>query len=301
MTLDNLSKKTSIIKISLGVACLCWLYAADASADVIDDHHNRATAAATEGQWEVAADELEQALDLLPGRSALLSYNLGTAYAHIGDNGRATFHLRRALQPEAAPSADIAEAARRNLGIVRTRVETAAAASGAQLDPPETSWDLVLTAVRAPSVGVIALVCGWGAFFLWGFRNLRGRTTTSRGIASVAGSIIAVLLVVFVIAGSLHGMSLQTDESSPVAIVLQSQVDVRQAPGQHRKQVFTLQGGSQVRIVERAHGWYQVRLAGGLSGWVPESAVAELHGARRRQRARPATQTDDGTPHTSPS
>lgn len=281
MPRTNMSKRT-YIKIALSFA-LCWLYIAPAQADVVDEQHKRATAAATRSDWQQAANDLERALDLLPGRSAQLSYNLGTAYAHLGDNGRATYHLRRALQPEAVPSAEIAEAARRNLGIVRSRIETAAAAAGTQINPPETWWDLVLTAVRAPSVGIVALVSGWLAFFIWGFRSWRKEQV--RGFTSVTGSLVAVLLVIFVAVGALHGLSLRADQTSPVAIVLPSQAHVREAPGQHRKQLFSVQGGSQVRIVERAHGWCQIRLTGGLGGWVPESVLGELHGARRRQRA----------------
>lgn len=265
-----------------------WLGGATgARADVVDDHHSRAVETANAGQWEDTAREIEQALDLLPGRSALLSYNLGTAYANLGQNGRATFHLRRALQPEALPSAEIAEAARRNLGIVRTRVETAAAATSAQIDPPETWWDLVLTAVRAPAVGLLALACGWLGFFLWGYRNVRqARAAAPSSLAGVTGSIIAVLLAIFVLTGALHGLALQADEATPIAIVLTPTLEVRDAPGAHRKQVFTIAGGSQVRITERAHGWCQIRLSGGLGGWVPESTLAELYGQRRRQRAR---------------
>ncbi|MCA9663290.1 MAG: hypothetical protein KC486_33480, partial [Myxococcales bacterium] len=261
-------------------ACgLALAWSPPAAADVVDDAYVAGNAAARAGDWETAVERYREAEGLLPGRSAALSFNLGTAYAQLGELGHATFHLRRALQQAAEPSAEVAEAARRNLGIVRQRMEVAADTSGAQLDRPETWWDLLLAAVKAPLFGWLALGSGW-----LGLAAHLVRRRLGGGAATGTRSLVGVLAVIFLVLGGLHGLALRAERQSPEAIVLSANADVREAPGAHRKSAFALQGGSRVRIVERVPGWSRVRLAGGLEGWLPADELGELQ--RKRQGAR---------------
>ncbi len=248
----------------------------EATADVVDDAFNAGNKAARAGDWATAIKHYREAEGLLPGRSAELSFNLGTAHAQLGQQGPAVFNLRRALQSEAKPSVEIAEAARRNLGIVRQRMEVAAATSGAQIDRPEGWWELIIAAVKAPFFGWLALGAGWTALLGHLFGRRRSHSTAI-GIRSLVG----ILAVLFVIIGALHGLALRAEERSPMAIVMPASAEVREAPGAHRKEAFSLQGGSRVRIVDRAPGWSQIRLGGGLQGWLPSGDLGELRSARR--------------------
>jgi hypothetical protein len=102
------------------------------------------------------------------------------------------------------------------------------------------------------------------------------------GVAAVGvRSLVGVLVVVFVVVGTLHGLSLRAEQSSPMAIILPASAEVREAPGAHRKEAFSLQGGSRVRIVDRAPGWSRIRLAGGLYGWLPAEDLGELRRSGR--------------------
>jgi len=250
-----------------------------AAADVVDDAFTAGNEAARAGDWEGASAHYREAEGLLPWRSAELSFNLGTAYAQLGELGPAVYHLRRALQSQASASSEIAEAAGRNLGIVRQRMEVAATSSGAQIDRPEGWWELLLAAAQAPFFAWLALGAGWLALL---GHIVRRRL---RGVAAVgARSLVGVLAVVFVLIGALHAFALRAEQLSPMAIVLPASAEVREAPGSHRKEAFSLQGGSRVRIVDRAPGWSRVRLAGGLHGWLPEGDLGELQGARRGVR-----------------
>ncbi|HGG57717.1 MAG TPA: hypothetical protein ENK31_07975 [Nannocystis exedens] len=253
-----------------------WLPAFHARADVVDDAFKAGNEAARSGDWATAIKHYREAEGLLPGRSAELSFNLGTAHAQLGDNGPAVFNLRRALQSEARPSAEIAEAARRNLGIVRQRMEVAAATSGAQIDRPEGWWELIIVAVKAPFFGWLALCAGWMALAGHFFGRRRSHSTAT-GLRSLVG----ILVVIFVIIGGLHGLALRAEQRSPMAIVMPESAEVREAPGAHRKEAFSLQGGSRVRIVDRAPGWSQIRLGGGLHGWLPSGDLGELRSSRR--------------------
>src|SRR5690606_17207320 len=130
-------------------------------ADVVDDAYAAGNEAALAGDWASAIEHWQHALELLPGRSAQLDYDLGTAYAQIGELGRATYHLERALQADARPSVEVAEAARRNLGIVRRRAEVQAEVADARISREESWWDLVVAVLAGQAFAWISLVSGW--------------------------------------------------------------------------------------------------------------------------------------------
>jgi hypothetical protein len=284
----------------LVVRSLVLLVSPRVSADEVDAHYAAGNAAAQAGDWQRAVAEYERAATLLPQRSALVSYDLGTAYAHVGELGRATYHLRRAMDFRAGPTTEILESARHNLGVVRRRVELQATASGTLVDRPETWWDLIVEALRAPGIGWLALTSGWGFLgvaFVHRRRRLEGRST------AISGALSIVLAVCFVVPGILHAMAIRADRTAPAAIVLDERVDAREGPGSHRKVELTLQGGAQVRIVDRAPGWVHVRLPGGIEGWVPETTVGELAAVhpsagtltRRSRRDQPMPQPSAAT------
>jgi len=242
-------------------------------ADVVDDAFAEGNERAEAGDWDGAIAAWQRARGLLGQPSSVLSYNLGTAHAERGDHGRATFHLRQALDFRGSPTAELAEAARYNLAIVRRRAELQAATTGALVDRPQTWWDLLVETLRAPGVGWTALLCGvlWLVVLIEHVRRARrGRSLgVTRALAIAFGSL-------WLVAGVLHGVSLRADRTAPRAIVLDMRVDAREGPGTHRKVEFAIQGGAQVRIVDRTPGWVRAQLPGGVEGWVPESAVGEL-------------------------
>lgn len=259
---------------------LLTLTPAPARADVVDDAFARGNALAAAGDYEAAVRAYEDAEALLPGRSAVLSFNLGTAYAQLGELGAATYHLRRALQPQAEASVDIAEAARRNLGVVRQRAEVAAAAGNLQIDRPETWRDAALSALRSPAFGWLSLAAGWLALLLWLTRS-RYREAARSALAGLA----AVLAALYLVIGGLHGYALRAELGAPQAIALPIKLEVREGPSVHRKVIFTVQGGSRLSLVERGSGWGRVRLPGGLEGWAPLSDLGELAAPPKRLRS----------------
>ena len=243
-----------------------------ARADVVDEAFVRGNQAAAAGELRAAVAAYEEAERLLPGRSAVLSFNLGSAYAQLGELGLATYHLRRALQAQAQASDDVAAAAQRNLGIVRQRVEVAAAANAAQTDRPETWRDALLAAVGDASFGWLALASGWLALLMWWLRGRLG----ARARGGVVGSVIGVLVAIYLVIGGLHGYAVRAESAAPQAIALPAKLEVREGPGNHRKTLFVVQGGSRLRIVDRGSGWLRIRLPDGLEGWAPQAELGEL-------------------------
>jgi len=261
----------------LALVVLAALVSAPARADVVDEAFVRGNRAAEAGDLKAAVQAYEEAERLSPGTSALLSFNLGTAYAQLGEVGMATYHLRRALRAQAQASAEVAAAAQRNLGVVRQRIEVAALANGAQTDRPETWRDALLAAVGAPGFGWLALVAGWLALVVV---LLRGRLG-GRAPGGVVGSVIGVLVAAYLVLGGLHGYAVRAESEAPQAIALPTKLEVREGPGNHRKVLFVVQGGSRVRIVDRGSGWLRIRLPDGLEGWAPQADLGELAGAAR--------------------
>lgn len=263
-----------------------------ARADVIDDAYAAGSEAALTGNWAAAIEHWEQALELLPGRSAQLDYDLGTAYASIGELGRATYYFERALQPEARPSVEVAEAARRNLGIVRRQAETQAEIQEAMISRQPTTWDLAIEVLAGRALGWISLISGWLMVVVVAHRRFRRSAQTSGASSGISGALVLVFALVFTIGGGLHALAIGTQDQNPDAIALDAIVEVREGPGTHLPVAFELQGGSHVRVLDERSGWARVRLPGGLEGWARVEAIARLDQSKAlggTQRKDPAT------------
>jgi hypothetical protein len=270
---------------ALLVACL--LTPGLVRADVVDDAYAAGNEAALAGDWAGAIEHWQQALELLPGRSAQLDYDLGTAYAQIGELGRATYHLERALQPEARPSVAVAEGARRNLGIVRRRAEVQAEAADAKISREQSWWDLVVEVLAGQGLAWISLISGWLLVLaLLGRRAMANRLRDGSGTARIGGALALVFALVFVIGGGLHGLAMQAADEHPDAIALDSIVELREGPGTHLPVAFRVQGGSRVRVLDQRSGWVRVRLPAGLEGWAPRESIARLDKPPMRTRVR---------------
>lgn len=284
----------------LGVGLVLGLALASpklARADVVDDAYAAGSEAALTGNWDAAIEHWQHALELLPGRSAQLDYDLGTAYASVGELGRATYHLERSLQPHARPSVEVAEAARRNLGIVRRQAETQAEIHDAIISRLPSSWDLAIEVLAGRALAWISLISGWLMVVVVAHRQWRRRTGQAADSAGgVSGALVLVFALVFTIGGGLHALAIGADDEHPDAIALDAIVEVREGPGTHLPVAFELQGGSHVRVLDERSGWARVRLPGGLEGWAKADAIARLDQPKtvgREPGRSPATDPSD--------
>ena len=254
-----------------------------ASEDMVDAALHRAQEAAATGDWQTAVTGLEDARAVLPGRSATISYNLGTAYAHLGEFGWASLHLQRALLGEANAAPELQEAAAFNLGLVRQELESRAEGEKTEISPADGSWELFVGFLATPAVGLVALIAGWiGAVASWVLIWSRGkfavhwRKTTSRLLLACGA------LWLFV--GGAHALARTSDGLGTVIAVAQ-EVALHDGPGDHRPVVDKISAGSQLTVLQRAIGWYEVRMTGGLQGWLAQDDVAWLR-ARESEIAR---------------
>ncbi len=266
----------------IALACLMLatvaLGPALARADAVDDAFAEGNAAAERNDWTSAVAAYEEAAALLPHRNAVLSYNLGTAYANTGDLGRAMYHLHREMDWRGGPTTDVLEAARANIAVVRRSAELQATSKNRLIDRPETSWDLIVAAFEAPMIGWLTLLSGWIFLVVLWLHRRRARAGGSR--LGITRATLVVLGICWLVPGLLHGWAIRAASDSPEAIVLDAHVDARAGPGTHNKVEFALQGGARVRIVDRSPGWQQIRLPGGVTGWVPEQSIGRIDAPR---------------------
>ena len=181
---------------------LVLLAAGPVRADAVDDAFVQGNAAAERNDWRAAVAAYEEAAAALPKRNAVVSYNLGTAYANLGDLGRATYHLNRAMDWRGGPSAELLEAARANLSAVRRSVELQATANSNMVDRPQTSWDLVVEAFGATGIRWLSLASAW--LFLVVLYLHRRRLRAERPGLNVTRAALVVLGTCAVVTGSAY-------------------------------------------------------------------------------------------------
>lgn len=243
-----------------------WVHA---EGDAVDAAYAEGTRAAADGDWAGAAAAWERARSILPQSSAQLSYDLGTAYAHLGELGHATVHLERARRADAG----LAEDAQRNLAIVRRRAEIAAAAESHELSEPAGWGERVLSAFASPFVAWLSLLSGWFAFAGWVLRRrLEAEGRPSSGLAAA----VVIAAALFVLSALGHAAARDSAAVTGEMIVLRDGLAAREGPGSHQAAAFELQSGSRVFEEERRSGWVMVRLPGGLAGWVRAEGVARI-------------------------
>lgn len=260
------------------------------SGDAVDAAYARGSRAASEGDWPEAVRAFEAARRILPVRSAQLSYDLGTAYANMGELGYASYHLARALRDPVGLDAQLAESARRNAAIVRRRLELHAAGASLQLSEPEDWRDALARLLASTVMGWIAL--GMGALGL--VLGARAWWRARKGAGGRSGTLALAAAAAFLVIGAAHRVAVAGDRAQPGAIVLPERVDVREGPGAHTVREFEISAGSRVWVRERRSGWAKVQTPSGLLGWVEQDAIGALDAGVGE--VPPAPADEDATP-----
>jgi tetratricopeptide (TPR) repeat protein len=234
-----------------------------ARADLLDAAWKRGNEAHLRGDYAAAAEAYEQ-LDKQHVVSADLYYNMGVTYFRQGLLGRAIWSFERAL----VVSPDD-EDARFNLDQAR-KLAGQHAHDKLEGSDHEPSWIRFVTYL-SPSTEVW-LFCGLylGCFALIFIRrsmaaDSRLAVTTGAAILGV-GAVLAGLLVL----GRVHL------DRIPSAVVLPDKVAVKEGADNNFRTSFEVHGGLRVRVLDREHDWYRVRLANGLEGFVRAEDVGLL-------------------------
>jgi Tetratricopeptide repeat/Bacterial SH3 domain len=195
-----------------------------------------------------------------------LFYNLGNAYFRAGRLGQAMYQYERALRID--PGHDDA---RYNLEIARQVVAERVVdrLKGAENDP----WWVRL----ATFFSVSQLTIGFLVFDLLLFTGLIALRFLATGFARSA-LIATVAFVGLGMVGSLVLLRVQVHVHEQVhqGIVVADQVVMREGADQRSAERGKLHPGVRVRLRGREPGWWRIRLANGMEGWVPETAIGRL-------------------------
>ena len=223
-------------------------------ADAYGDFYERGNVAYREGDFVEAISAYEELVDS-GVRNEELFFNLGSAYYHAGDLGRAVLNYERAasIAPGFTP-------ARRNLE--RVIGETA------NKRPRPDGFSLMgLGPSRLPGISQPAL--RWGVlviwWLLWGILVVRKRRAYSSRTALVALWILTLLCVVL---WAIPEPPLQS------AVVVAGEAPMRYGPDVSDAVRATLAAGDRV-LVDRWYGlWVRIETASGERGWLDRSALA---------------------------
>ena len=233
-----------------------------ARAETPEELFSRGNAAYEAQRFEEAADAYRTAIRY-GITDARVEYNLGCASYRLGRLGEAILHFERA-QRLAPTDPDV----KANLALARSRCFD-------RVEAPEVAAPVRL--VRAlqdragpdrQALGLLALLWAGAALVAW-------RAWRPGGFGPAAAWALAAIVGAGAILGA-SWLSTRARLEAPVAVVLESSVEVRAGPGEQNAVLFTAHEGLSLEVRTERADWLQVSLPNGLNGWVPAASVGRV-------------------------
>jgi tetratricopeptide (TPR) repeat protein len=234
-------------------AAVCFSANAFAQTDAEFAKANQEYAA---GHFKEAVDTYEQCVR--SGQSsANLFYDLGNAYFHTGDFGRAILNYERALQldrhhPEAQANLRIARDEARSLEMAQGRAERLIQFAG----PNEYAI-----------IAAVAFWIGLFCFSAWALSRRRPGAALALSMASLLIGVANVAFVVLIENGS---------NGRGSAVVTGANVTARLATADNAQTVLPLPAGSEIKVLSRRGDWIYAALPNDLRGWIPAKAAESV-------------------------
>ena len=240
------------------LAALCAAAVLCATATAGDNLLQEADRAYRAGQFQAAYDGYERLLRA-GGETGHLWYNLGNAAFRLNQTGRAILYYERAraLLPR---DADL----RFNLSHAREQLRD---------DIPAAEGFVGAAFFWLGSLTLAELFWCFAAAnaLFWGIMTAR---LFSR--AEWTYSLLFLLLVFWVLAGSSFGIKWHQVRNDDRAVVLQTEVSVFAGPDSRDTVLFKLHEGATVRIERSEAGWSLARLPDGRRGWLRTEAAERI-------------------------
>jgi tetratricopeptide (TPR) repeat protein len=196
-----------------------------------------------------------------------LYYNLGNAYFRAGRIGPAIYNFERALRIDPGM-----EDARFNMEVAREAVAERVVdrLKGAE---SEAWWVRMATffSVSQLTIGLLALDALFFALLI-AVRFIHTGFLRTALMASASFVLVALLGTFVLLNRHVHVL-----EEVYQGIVIADQVVMREdADNRSAEKGTPLHPGVRVSLRGRDAGWLRIRLANGMEGWVPESAIGQL-------------------------
>lgn len=187
-------------------------------------------------------------------------YNLGNSYFKLKKIGKAILNYERALRLDPRDR-DI----RINLKLARSEAID-------KIDMAERGFLLnaILFFYDRLSVNELAIMCSFFYLAIILLLLFSIFFTAKKKVILYVASMLGVMVFIFFV----FLFAKARDENfTKVGIILIEKIDVRSGPKEDYLLQFTLHEGAKVRIVKKAHGWYEIDLSKDLKGWIPETSV----------------------------
>ena len=208
------------------------------------------------GHFKEAIDTYEQ-LARSGEYSANLFYDLGNAYFHSGDRGRAILNYERALaldrhHPEAQANLRIARDETRALELTPMGAERFARLADSN---------------QYAIAGAAAFWIGVFSFAGWIFSRRRPSRALALSILSLA-MVASAVAAIFLVENGNNGRAL--------AVVTSSDVEARLATADNARSVLALPAGSEIKILSKRGDWIFAALPNDLRGWIPAKSAEQV-------------------------
>jgi tetratricopeptide (TPR) repeat protein len=188
-----------------------------------------------------------------------LLFNLGNAHYRNGQKGWAIYYYRMAL--DLAPRD---RDTRENLRFVREQVEQGFVSGSG-------GWRRLARVMTLNELSLLAMAAGWVLLgFLTAGNLKKDWRETSRSGAILTG-------ILFGASALWLGTALLDRATSPDAVVIAPNVEVRYGPLEESKPFFSLNDGAEITKLDHRNLWVQVQDRHGRSGWLPRAKVALIN------------------------
>jgi tetratricopeptide (TPR) repeat protein len=256
--------------LALALALAPALAPALALAQSLPDLFHRANEAASLGNHRAAVEGYEQLIDLGVDDPDVF-YDLGLAYAHLGQHGRAVAAFERALRARPGDAGALAglEASRAVLGRRRAERE-----GEAVVDAGTTFGESLFVSVSEDALAIAVLVLT-ALFFglLTALAVVRRERERLRLGVGVAAPLAGIALTV---AGIGLAARAGTFDPGPPAIVVVENAAIREGPNAAATERHEALEGERAYVLGTEPGFAHVLLGGGREGWIAESDLVRL-------------------------
>ena len=224
----------------------------------------KANKAYSAGSFTIAAEMYQKVVDAGYG-SPELFYNMGNTYYKLNDYARAILWYERARRLD--PGSDDINF---NLNVANTKISD-------KIEPlpelfykrwfnglvqffPVDTWALM---------GIFMFIAGLSGLVLY----VASRVLILRkiGFWSAMGLFFfASFSLIFAWSGY------HFTESNPEAIVFAPTITVKSSPDDKSTDLFVLHEGAKVILLDNIGGWYEIRIANGSVGWLPNNSLEKI-------------------------
>ena len=220
-------------------------------------------------QWQEAAKLWSQALEIEPNNPYIL-YNLGLAKSQLGEFSLALAYVRKtlAIKPRLSQAHDA-------LKIIAPKIGQPVPASVSLFTNP---LPFLQRAFSPELTFLITLV--FLTLFLWFLFEILGqrkRNSAENPVPLKISPFFWVSLAFFLLFLPLSALQLLSPPKKRATVVA-ANVFAKSTPDQESTDLFQIPEGADISLERKKENWVQVRLSGGLRGWVSTEKIYQTHG-----------------------